>query len=306
MPRISIFAIVCLALSQTACLPMRQVESNPLIVGGGEAEVSDYPFFVSLVLDQGQRWSHHCGGVQIAVGVVLTAAHCVAIPEFDEAEFFADLSPNFLKTGYLVWNLQSLGQLASEGSRQELLTAKIRGIKSHPQFDVYDKVSADLALVFYDPKSHAVETESAKFQKGGAINDSISASEGIAIGHGWTSSAQESRPKSLQKVQLPLVALERCRKAGPTDYESLDEKFLCYGYLDLAGKNVCGGDSGGPLVSALEPGLLLGIASWGPSDCEQRAAPGVFSRVAYYHDWIVAEIELWQQSRNENLLNTRQ
>jgi secreted trypsin-like serine protease len=297
MPKMLAFAVVGLALSQATCKPARRVDSSPYIVGGSDTEVSQFPFFVSLVLADGKRWSHHCGGAQIAAGVVLTAAHCVEFPEIDEAEFFSDLSPNLLKKGYLVWNLQSLDQLTTEGSLHDLLKARILGIKAHPQFDIYDKTSADLALVFYDPSTLAIETKSAKFQEAAETNEKMPASHGIAIGHGLVSSAQELWPKSLQMVRLPQVDIAVCRNAGPKDYEALNENFLCYGYLDKAGRNLCGGDSGGPLLSAHDPDLLLGIASWGPSDCDNKATPGVFSRVDYYHDWIVEEIELWQQSR---------
>nr|XP_035947740.1 putative serine protease 47 [Halichoerus grypus] len=60
---------------------------------------------------------------------------------------------------------------------------------------------------------------------------------------------------------------------------------LCAGDLST-GKAICQGDSGGPLVCDLPAAwVLVGLASWG-LDCRHPIYPSVFTRVAYFTDWI--------------------
>ena len=47
------------------------------------------------------------------------------------------------------------------------------------------------------------------------------------------------------------------------------------------------GDSGGPLVWNSD--TLVGIVSWG-FGCGRSGYPGVYSDVAYFHDWIAKHI----------------
>ena len=48
------------------------------------------------------------------------------------------------------------------------------------------------------------------------------------------------------------------------------------------------GDSGGPLVCPSESGdqVMHGIVSWGHVPCGHVEYPGVFTRTAYFMDWI--------------------
>ncbi|CAG0911013.1 unnamed protein product, partial [Cyprideis torosa] len=46
------------------------------IVGGEEANLSEYPFAVSIQLKVDDQWHHFCGGVILNEVFVLTAGHC--------------------------------------------------------------------------------------------------------------------------------------------------------------------------------------------------------------------------------------
>ena len=47
------------------------------IVGGSNADISDYPWQVSLQRRSGSGWYHICGGSIIDNRWIVTAAHCV-------------------------------------------------------------------------------------------------------------------------------------------------------------------------------------------------------------------------------------
>ena len=60
---------------------------------------------------------------------------------------------------------------------------------------------------------------------------------------------------------------------------------FCAGWLE-GGKDACTGDSGGPLICAEnDRPVLRGITSWGLG-CAEANAPGVYTRVEQYLDWI--------------------
>ena len=59
------------------------------------------------------------------------------------------------------------------------------------------------------------------------------------------------------------------------------------------GKNSCGGDSWGGLFKQSAEGKLkgryklIGIVSWGGTNCGARGKPGVYVRVSAYLPWIL-------------------
>ena len=61
----------------------------------------------------------------------------------------------------------------------------------------------------------------------------------------------------------------------------------------ILGKDSCNGDSGGPLVYRSDPDSAwyqVGVVSYGTRKCGE-GAPGVYTRVSAYMDWIGRNME---------------
>ena len=91
----------------------------------------------------------------------------------------------------------------------------------------------------------------------------------------------------LKYVSVPLIPNENCTTPHTAyDTSLITSNMICAGYLE-GGKDTCKGDAGGPLiVPSNESAVIYGITSWGQPKCAQPNAPGVYTRVANYIDWI--------------------
>nr|CAD7424305.1 unnamed protein product [Timema monikensis] len=101
--------------------------------------------------------------------------------------------------------------------------------------------------------------------------------ECTVTGWGLVSDEFGAYPDILQAVEVPVIDFLKC-----ADIYSLLEGQICAGYLEEGGQDACSGDSGGPMVCS---GFLTGIVSGGDG-CAQPGAPGVYTEVAIYQDWI--------------------
>ncbi|CAH1976814.1 unnamed protein product [Acanthoscelides obtectus] len=112
---------------------------------------------------------------------------------------------------------------------------------------------------------------------------------------GWGFTETGRKSQILQKVSLPVVSLEECKRV----YNSLQQNLkITYKQLCAGGRNdkdSCSGDSGGPLqVSTFLNDdtryIQQGIVSFGHRFCGEEGFPGVYTKVAYYMDWVLDTI----------------
>ncbi|XP_046922295.1 ovochymase-1 [Lynx rufus] len=88
--------------------------------------------------------------------------------------------------------------------------------------------------------------------------------------------------KTMQQAAIPLISSTSCRSYWGLDIKNTN---ICGG---AAGSSSCMGDSGGPLQCVQDGQYkLIGIVSWGSSNC-QPTAPTVFARISAYRDWITS------------------
>lgn len=259
------------------------------IVGGIQVRTNKYPWIAQII-----RGSFlFCGGTLINDRYVLTAAHCVH--EMD-------------MSGVSVRLLQ-----LDRSSTHTGITRAVAFAHAHAGYDPVRLVH-DIALLRLDQPVPLVQsmrpvclpssrTQQFDYQK------AIVAGWGLSNEGGSTSSV-------LQETVVPIITNAQCRA---TSYKSMIvDTMLCAGYVQTGGQDACQvgvqivepvfssfkplliylllllllltalqGDSGGPLIVPDRIFRLAGVVSFGYG-CAKPNAPGVYTRVSRYLDWIAA------------------
>lgn len=98
------------------------------------------------------------------------------------------------------------------------------------------------------------------------------------------------------KVKVPIAPQPQCAKTYSNRFQiRLKDSQVCAG--GVGGKDSCRGDSGGPMmIPAKIPNIgvvwfMTGVVSFGPTPCATPNVPGVYTKIADYYDWIVANIQ---------------
>ncbi|KAG9347069.1 hypothetical protein JZ751_005996 [Albula glossodonta] len=128
--------------------------------------------------------------------------------------------------------------------------------------------------------------------------------EKVIIHHKYNPTTYQNDIALLQLEKLPYT--EKCIHDNPaiapacvpwSEYQfKPGDECMISGWGRQAGSldgsvDTCQGDSGGPLVceDALGVAYAWGIVSWGEK-CGVAGYPGVYTKVAYYYDWISMHI----------------
>ncbi|KPM09735.1 Trypsin-like serine protease 8, partial [Sarcoptes scabiei] len=113
---------------------------------------------------------------------------------------------------------------------------------------------------------------------------------------GWGHQREGGRVTNrLHEVRIPIISNEACQKVYGEKRIQMEQ--ICAAEKE-GGKDSCQGDSGGPMLvldgeeSAVDSKKFyqLGIVSWGRG-CARPGAPGVYTRVSKYVQWILERIE---------------
>lgn len=246
-----------LILSATAAFAAPKTTLEQKIVGGVEASIGEFPFIVSL---QSSSGSHFCGGSLIRKNWVLTAAHCVQGT-----------------IGRIVIGLHD----RTDVKNAEIM--KPKQVIPHPKYDS-STTDFDYALIELDKDSNyqPITLNSSEIQ----IPNKGEDSQVMSTTAGWGAIKEGSYglPKTLQKVDVPLVTAKSCNASYPT---KITDRMICAGY-DQGGKDSCQGDSGGPLVveNDSREQVLVGVVSWGYG-CARPDLPGVYAKVNAAYSWIL-------------------
>jgi len=275
-----------------------EVDLSSRIIGGIDAGVDEYPFFVN--------WNG-CAASLIASDMILTAAHCNNIRS---------------NTVYIGRSRKVDDGIDRDGPEEGSNDSNANGIRrsivrrrKHTNYtgDVDDDPLTEhdndymvMKLDFPVPDEYKpIELNTNRDIP--YINQSLT-----VVGFGRTTSpsstsTQQSPITALQKVNVNLVEHDVCN-SNYGGNRIKDDIMLCAGALD---KDSCSGDSGGPLFYSYlsidddNPSaearmnrqqqqrtinyVQVGIVSWGRG-CAIEAFPGVYSRVSSATDWIRQEI----------------
>ncbi|XP_017120030.1 trypsin alpha-3 [Drosophila elegans] len=233
---------------------------NPHIVGGDQADISDFPYQVSVRLET-YMLLHICGGSIYAPKVVITAAHCI--------------KGRYASYIRIVAGQNSIADLEEQG-------VKVSKLIPHAGYNKKTYVN-DIGLIItrealeYSPLVQPIAV---------AVDAPPSGAHAVVSGWGKRTEEDEALPALLRAVELEIVERNICGAQYLTKEYTITDEMLCAGYLE-GGKDTCNGDSGGPLAV---DGVLVGIVSWGVG-CGREGFPGVYTSVNSHTAWIEEQAE---------------
>uniref|UniRef100_A0A8C8ZFF0 Chymotrypsin like n=1 Tax=Prolemur simus TaxID=1328070 RepID=A0A8C8ZFF0_PROSS len=223
------------------------------IVNGENAVLGSWPWQVSL---QDSSGFHFCGGSLISQSWVVTAAHCNVSP-----------SRHFVV----------LGEYDRSSSAETVQVLSILRAITHPSWNP-TTMNNDLTLLkLTSPAKYTARISPVCLA---SSNEVLTAGlTCVTTGWGRLSGVGNVTPARLQQVALPLVTVNHCQQYG----SRITDSMICAGG---SGASSCQGDSRGPLVCQKEnTWVLIGVVSWGSSNCNVRA-PAMYTRVSKFSTWI--------------------
>ncbi|CAL4060273.1 unnamed protein product [Meganyctiphanes norvegica] len=227
------------------------------IVGGTTAQVNEWPWQAALMYGGNSQF---CGGSLIADRYVLTAAHCT----------------EGLRAGEVSVRLGD--HRLSTTSESNQLTRTVSQIINHPNYQAGAEINDIALLKLSSPVSFRTGVWPV------CLPPKVPTyANKVATATGWgTTSSGGSSSDVLREVDVRVWSNTECRR---TQYgSSIEDTMMCAGQT---GKDSCQGDSGGPLVFKDGGNNYdqIGVVSWGYG-CGAQNAPGVYTRVNKYMDWI--------------------
>ncbi|WP_405777544.1 trypsin-like serine protease [Streptomyces sp. NBC_01538] len=247
------------------------------IIGGSTTTTSSAPFMAQLWYHDGKGTaatgddvSFFCGGSVIAPTKILTAAHCVK-------------GYNWKANGAVVTGTATLPD--ADGTTDGTTTAVWRQW-NNPSYNAatFDN---DIAVLTLD---QPVKAAPIRMTTSGDTTSYKALTNATVYGWGRTSSTSQAVSQTLKTATLPIQSDATCTTAYGSGF--VRGHMVCAGNpatgSDTGTTATCQGDSGGPLVVS---GKVVGVVSWGVSDCVKKGAYSVFSKVTSYVGAVYPRVE---------------
>lgn len=269
------FLVLCCFISPS----FANVFPQPRIIGGEDATLGDYPFFVSVL---GSDRVHDCGGVLVAKNVVLTAAHCRdSLTRVMVGKYYNNFNQDDGSERFLIEKQYSHPQYFGP---------------THPRHNVGPLAEPKDLDLEYDLMLLTIRGQSTKQIVRLNFDDALPTTNTIltAIGMGATNPNNEFIASSiLQQVNVNYITNAECGRLSNEENSYvgfIDDGMLC---ASAPGKDSCSGDSGGPLLvkqalneDVVDEETVVGLVSWGLK-CADATFPGVYVRLSHHKDWLM-------------------
>jgi len=252
------------------------VPDAPQIVGGSDATQGEFPWQAMLLIGREQYFS--CGGTLVARDWIVTAAHCLTIPQ-SGGKFLTESPENVLVVmgGHL---------LNATNPNEQVRYAKQLII--HPSYNSATE-NNDIALI--QLRSPVTLNEYVSTIRVANNSDAALYSSGSITVTGWgTTSSGGDVSNTLQKVNIPIVSNAQCSEMYGSN-GSITANMFCAGDTTVGGIDSCQGDSGGPAIKNDANGrpILVGVVSWG-TGCADPLYPGVYAKVSALNLFITGKV----------------
>ncbi|MFF7890648.1 trypsin-like serine protease [Streptomyces sp. NPDC007907] len=243
---------------------------DPKIIGGNETTISTAPWMAQLHYydDRGTSGTtddigFFCGGAVVAPTKILTAAHCVK-------------GYNWNANGAVITGTSQLP--SADGT--DLHGGTVTGVWrqwNHPSYNA-TTIDNDIAVLTLPVP---VKATPIRMTTSGDTTSYKAGTSAKVYGWGRTSSTSDDISETLKTATLPMQSDTTCSGAYGADF--VKGHMVCAGKpatgSDTGTVSACNGDSGGPLVVN---NRIVGVVSWGVTDCVAKGAYSVFSKVSTY------------------------
>jgi len=223
------------------------------IVGGLPAAVETAPWTAFLVAhNRSGPNGQFCGATVVSPTAVITAAHCVFETRPGEFDVVTGRST-----------------LSGDGGQR----LPVASIQIDPAYNP-EITGHDAAVVHLAAPTAATSIAYATADQAGLAGPGASL---LLTGWGLVANNDDATPDELQQAAITVQGNRRCRVNYGEAFSGTQMICSLGGFPDA-----CRGDSGGPLVSldGAAP-TLVGIVSFGGTQCGNTHFPGVYTRVSY-------------------------
>ncbi|XP_047105926.1 serine protease snake-like [Schistocerca piceifrons] len=248
-------------------------ENLPLIVGGEDTDVGEFPHMAAIGYQVDGNLEWNCGGSLISEYYVLTAAHC-SLTNYRYPAVIVRLGEMNLKRD-------------DDGAHP--VDYHIADLVRHPEYKGPSKYN-DIALLRLSER-----VDFNKFIRPACLytHDKFSVSKTVATGWGKIEYAGKTSD-TLRKVVLDIIDNEMCNNLWKSLRKltslprGIAPSMMCAGVL-TGGKDTCQGDSGGPIQISTKGNQcvyhVIGVTSFG-SYCAGEDSPGIYTRLSSFIPWI--------------------
>lgn len=244
-----------------------------LIIGGKPTKITNWPWHTAIFHREGEAFAYKCGGTILDKNTILTAAHCVRLPNglIDAERLSIQVGRN---------RLFEADDRASEHQADRILVHKSYSTTGVAHDIALIKLSTDIKFTDFVQPVCVWDKGDDRY----VLRDKT----GFIVGFGGTGKASISQV--LNEAELPVVDNQVCTDSNPTVLGGLlTGNMYCAGRRD--GVNACNGDSGGGMFFLFgDRYYVRGIVSFTASDKNTALCDPfeyvVFTDVARYVSWI--------------------
>ncbi|KAJ2804614.1 hypothetical protein H4R21_001571 [Coemansia helicoidea] len=247
------------------------VFGNMRVTNGTVAAQGQAPFLVRLALLSGNRRGL-CGGTIIDSTTIVTAGHCVYIPETGAVRPASDI--------YVFY-----GSVSASSTDY----VKATSVTLHPNYESRTFRNDIAVLRIPELKFVAGRVEAAPVYDG-----SIAPKDPMAV-YGWGTTRSQGTSADLPDTlltQTVYISEPQACQVIESRYDGANGMQICADSNYNVGVDVCQGDSGtGTTVTYNGTQYLAGLVSYGTNrygdaTCGEKDSFGMYTRIRYYLPWI--------------------